>query len=81
MRGRAPTMPHPHRLNLQTMKHRIATLWIALAGTLVGYTDDRAKKDAYNRAKGIRRLEKAYKQAEYDLGIAVTSFFRETSLT
>ena len=21
---------------------------------LVGYTDDRAKKDAYNRAKGIR---------------------------
>ena len=30
-------MPHPHRLNLQTMKHRIATLWIALAGTLVGY--------------------------------------------
>ena len=37
MRGRAPTMPHPHRLNLQTMKHRIATLWIALAGTLVGY--------------------------------------------
>jgi transposase len=28
---------------------------------LVGYTDDRAKKDAYNRDKGIRRLEKAYK--------------------
>lgn len=28
---------------------------------LVGYTDDRAKKDAYNREKGIRRLEKAYK--------------------
>lgn len=27
---------------------------------LVGYTDDRAKKDAYNRDKGIRRLEKAY---------------------
>lgn len=27
---------------------------------LVGYTDDRAKKDAYNREKGIRRLEKAY---------------------
>ncbi len=28
---------------------------------LVGYTEDRAKKDAYNRDKGIRRLEKAYK--------------------
>ena len=28
---------------------------------LVGYTDDRAKKDAYNRDKGIRRLEKAYR--------------------
>ena len=26
---------------------------------LVGYTDDRARKDAYNREKGIRRLEKA----------------------
>lgn len=28
---------------------------------LVGYTDNRAKKDAYNRDKGIRRLEKAYR--------------------
>lgn len=28
---------------------------------LVGYTDDRAKKDAYNRDKGLRRLEKSYK--------------------
>lgn len=28
---------------------------------LVGYTDDRAKKDAYNRDKGVRRLEKAYR--------------------
>ena len=27
---------------------------------LVGYTNDRAKKDAHNREKGIRRLEKAY---------------------
>lgn len=27
---------------------------------LVGYTDDHARKDAYNREKGIRRLEKAY---------------------
>ena len=27
---------------------------------LVGYTDDRARKDAYNRDKGLRRLEKAY---------------------
>ena len=27
---------------------------------LVGYTDDRARKDAYNREKGIHRLEKAY---------------------
>lgn len=29
---------------------------------LVGYTDDRARKDAYNRDKGIRRLEKAYRR-------------------
>ena len=29
---------------------------------LVGYTDDRARKDAYNREKGVRRLEKAYRR-------------------
>ena len=29
---------------------------------LVGYTDDRAKKDKYNREKGLRRLEKAYRR-------------------
>ena len=29
---------------------------------LVGYTEDRARKDAHNRAKGIRRLEKAYRR-------------------
>ena len=29
---------------------------------LVGYSDDRARKDAYNREKGIRRLEKAYRR-------------------
>ncbi len=29
---------------------------------LVGYTDDRARKDAYNRKKGVRRLEKLYKR-------------------
>lgn len=29
---------------------------------LVGYTDDRAKKDTYNRDKGVRRLEKAYRR-------------------
>lgn len=28
---------------------------------LIGYTDDRAKKDAHNREKGVRRLEKAYR--------------------
>ena len=35
-----------------------------LPGTrlIVGYSDRRAKKDAYNREKGIRRLEKAYKR-------------------
>lgn len=27
---------------------------------LVGYSEDRARKDAYNRSKGIQRLEKAY---------------------
>jgi len=29
---------------------------------LVGYTNDRARKDAYNREKGVRRLEKAYRR-------------------
>lgn len=29
---------------------------------LVGYTSDRARKDAYNREKGVRRLEKAYRR-------------------
>lgn len=28
---------------------------------LVGYTDNRARKDSYNREKGVRRLEKAYR--------------------
>jgi len=31
------------------------------ARLIVGYSDDRAKKDRYNREKGIRRLEKEYK--------------------
>ena len=35
---------------------------------MVGYTDDRAKKDAYNREKGIRRLEKAYKHGALTKG-------------
>lgn len=29
---------------------------------LVGYTSERAKKDAYNREKGLRRLEKLYRR-------------------
>lgn len=29
---------------------------------LVGYSADRARKDAYNREKGVRRLEKAYRR-------------------
>lgn len=29
---------------------------------LVGYTDNRARKDAYNREKGVRRLDKAYRR-------------------
>ncbi len=32
---------------------------------LVGYTDDRARKDEYNRKKGIKRLEKAYKRGQF----------------
>ena len=28
---------------------------------LVGYTENRARKDAYNREKGVRKLEKAYR--------------------
>lgn len=35
---------------------------------LVGYTEDRARKDAYNREKGIRRLEKAYKRGTLTKG-------------
>ena len=34
----------------------------------VGSTGDRAKKDAYNREKGIRRLEKAYKHGALTKG-------------
>ena len=34
----------------------------------VGSTDDRAKKDAYNREKGIRRLERAYKHGALTKG-------------
>jgi transposase len=29
---------------------------------LIGYTEERAKKDAYNRQKGVKRLEKLYKR-------------------
>lgn len=29
---------------------------------LVGYSEERARKDAHNRAKGIKRLEKAYRR-------------------
>jgi hypothetical protein len=28
---------------------------------IVGYSDKRAKKDAFNREKGVKRLQKAYK--------------------
>ena len=35
---------------------------------LVGYTEDRARKDAYNRDKGIRRLEKAYRRGTLTKG-------------
>lgn len=35
---------------------------------LVGYTEDRARKDAYNREKGIRRLEKAYRRGTLTKG-------------
>jgi transposase len=31
------------------------------ARLIIGYSDDRAKKDRYNREKGIKRLEKEYK--------------------
>ncbi len=32
---------------------------------LVGYTEERARKDAHNRDKGIKRLEKAYKRGQF----------------
>ena len=35
---------------------------------LIGYTGDRAKKDAYNREMGIRRMEKAYKHGALTKG-------------
>ncbi len=35
---------------------------------LIAIADDRAKKDAYNREKGIRRLEKAYKHGALTKG-------------
>lgn len=35
---------------------------------LVGYTESRARKDAYNREKGIRRLEKAYRKGTLTKG-------------
>ena len=35
---------------------------------LVGYTADRARKDAYNREKGIRRLEKEYRRGDTHQG-------------
>lgn len=35
---------------------------------LIGYTEDRAKKDAYNRGKGVRRLEKSYRTGRLSKG-------------
>ena len=35
---------------------------------LVSYSDDRARKDGYNREKGVRRLEKAYKTGKLTKG-------------
>lgn len=35
---------------------------------LVGYTDERARKDAYNREKGVRRLERAYRTGRLTKG-------------
>lgn len=32
---------------------------------LIGYTDSRARKDSYNRDKGIKRLEKAYAKGQF----------------
>jgi transposase len=34
------------------------------ARLIVGYSENRAKKDQYNRDKGVRRLEKAYKSGK-----------------
>ncbi len=34
------------------------------ARLIVGYSENRAKKDQYNRYKGVRRLEKAYKSGK-----------------
>ena len=35
---------------------------------LVSYSDDRARKDEYNREKGVRRLEKAYRTGKLTKG-------------
>ena len=40
---------------------------------LVGYTEKRARKDSYNREKGIRRFEKALQQGNIDQKTTSTS--------
>lgn len=41
---------------------------------LVGCTDERARKDTYNRDKGIRRLEKAYRRGSLTKGYNNTNY-------
>ena len=47
---------------------------------IVGYTDKRAKNDKYNREKGIRRLQKEYKNGDITkktlTSVGIISFWR-----
>lgn len=47
-------------LSQPKIDHKMAEYDKGKSRLLIGYSEDRARKDAYNRSKGIKRLEKAY---------------------
>ena len=47
-------------LSQPKIDHKMAEYDKGQSRLLIGYSEDRARKDAYNRSKGIKRLEKAY---------------------
>ena len=48
-------------LSLEKRNEEFNELQIDKARLIVGYSEKRAKKDKYNREKGVKRLQKAYK--------------------